>query len=485
MFRETLFERRLIVRFTPSQADASRFKIFAVLWAIAILSHSFSYGSKLRLDEVILFFMAFVVIFRPGFLPIFLVLAGAQVVLAYRDLPNISNHYLFEMLVNLTILTAALCLMVDRRSRHISSDDLYHVFAPVVRIEAVILYFFVVLHKLNTGYLNSETSCAAEMYLRFVHTYPLFPATEWAKIAAMYGSIIVEAAIGLLLFSRRLWLAGIVIGIVFHTLLALEPGNVFFNFTTMLFALFFLFTPDNFIEALYETLASLNRFWTMVASHTLSRLLSRAVVYALIPALLFVLTFRRDLAPSLTSTHARIVWMVYAVCLAVIFAFAVRRMPPSSELRKGWYTLRYAVLALLPAAVIFNGMMPYLGLKTETSFAMFSNLYTEGGVSNHLFIPASWQLWDYQRDLVTVLDTSDRGLLDRAQSGWRWTYFEFRDLMRANPTRNIVYEYQGAVISLAEARENPDFVTPHPSLLRKLLYFRPVVGTVDNHVCTH
>ena len=48
------------------------------------------------------------------------------------------------------------------------------------------------------------------------------------------------------------------------------------------------------------------------------------------------------------------------------------------------------------AAFLLNGMAPYLGLKTEFSFAMFSNLRCEPW--RHLVIPASWRpfrAWRY------------------------------------------------------------------------------------------
>lgn len=51
-----------------------------------------------------------------------------------------------------------------------------------------------------------------------------------------------------------------------------------------------------------------------------------------------------------------------------------------------------------------NGAAPYLGLKTQSTWTMFSNLQVEGGRSNHFFIPC-WQPFSFLRDVVVVLDS--------------------------------------------------------------------------------
>merc|ERR1712113_392661 len=55
---------------------------------------------------------------------------------------------------------------------------------------------------------------------------------------------------------------------------------------------------------------------------------------------------------------------------------------------------------------VLNGASPYLGLKTQYTWSLFSNLRVEDGVSNHLFIPASSQLFGYTGECVTVMKTN-------------------------------------------------------------------------------
>eukprot|EP00746_Dinoflagellata_sp_MGD_P141815 gnl/MRDRNA2_/MRDRNA2_74861_c0_seq2.p1 gnl/MRDRNA2_/MRDRNA2_74861_c0~~gnl/MRDRNA2_/MRDRNA2_74861_c0_seq2.p1 ORF type:complete len:277 (+),score=19.44 gnl/MRDRNA2_/MRDRNA2_74861_c0_seq2:3-833(+) len=60
------------------------------------------------------------------------------------------------------------------------------------------------------------------------------------------------------------------------------------------------------------------------------------------------------------------------------------------------------------AIVVFglNCMAPYLGIKTHSTWTMFSNLRLENGVSNHFVVPASFQIFDELRDIVYVNSTN-------------------------------------------------------------------------------
>jgi len=85
---------------------------------------------------------------------------------------------------------------------------------------------------------------------------------------------------------------------------------------------------------------------------------------------------------------------------------------------------------LLTVLLVFNGLCPYVGLKTGSSFAMYSNLHTEGGICNHLFMPCgAIRIAHFQDDLVEILDSSQPDLRDAIAQPWRLTYFEFRRLL--------------------------------------------------------
>ena len=77
--------------------------------------------------------------------------------------------------------------------------------------------------------------------------------------------------------------------------------------------------------------------------------------------------------------------------------------------------------------VVINGALPYLGVKTETSSGMFSNLRTEGGRTNHLLIQRGLHLTKHADELVRIIDSEDHQLAELGKRGYRITWFEFRD----------------------------------------------------------
>jgi len=66
---------------------------------------------------------------------------------------------------------------------------------------------------------------------------------------------------------------------------------------------------------------------------------------------------------------------------------------------------------LIFAIVFFlNGFLPHLGIKNIQVLAMYSNLKTEGGASNHFIIPSSLQFFDNLNDLVEIKRSNIKGL---------------------------------------------------------------------------
>jgi hypothetical protein len=132
-------------------------------------------------------------------------------------------------------------------------------------------------------------------------------------------------------------------------------------------------------------------------------------------------------------------------------------------------------------------MAPYVGLKTETSWAMYSNLRTEVR-PNHLVVPASAKLFGYQDDLVEILDTTLPALRGYVGSDVRLTFFELQRLCRTTTDDFAVsYRRNGTDHTLAVVggvASDPVVCGPHPWLADALLRFRPVdVGA--HATCRH
>lgn len=432
-----------------------------------------SYSEPVQTITVVMFGLALSVLFRPSTQALFFALLIAHIAYVYGRLPHMPNHAVFAACVDLTILSAGAWQLLTRRTWRLNPDELYKSFASVVRIELLVLYFFVVFHKLNSGFFDREHSCGAFMYLRLAQEYPFLPSADWIRPWAIYLTILTEAVIPIMLVARGLRLAGLLLAFGFHFALAMDPGDVVFNFSAALLALFFLFLPDNFSQSLRSTLAPLRRAW-LQPPNRLVWFLSRTSVYLLASVLFASLIFRQAMATGLTQEASRAVWVVYAGLILTTFLATLLRHRVAWQSARQLLTVRSPWLLIFPALLIANGFLPYLGAKTETSFAMYSNLRTEGGQTNHWLMPASLQIWDYQRDLVKIHRVSVARIQRLANRGFQWTYFEFKWLMRDYPDASVVFERDGVVKRVKRVKDDPELMQPDSPMLRKMMKFRPV-----------
>jgi hypothetical protein len=197
------------------------------------------------------------------------------------------------------------------------------------------------------------------------------------------------------------------------------------------------------------------------------------------------LIFRDAIDTGMTYEASRLGWILYSGFVFAVFLMTFVRSQPRLQSARQLLTSPSPALLIFPALLVANGLLPYLGGKTETSFAMYSNLRTEGGVSNHWLIPPTVQVWGYQRDLVKIRHTSVRRIQRLANRGFQWTYFEFKAMMSEFPNASVTYERNGVVTSLRRVRDDPEFVRAEDTLMRKMLKFRPIAIDETRAPCIH
>lgn len=483
------------------EADASRrladraFAIFASLWAVAILFHQVAYPARhVGFFRYALTLAALWVLLRPSSVPRFVALAAAQIVLVLYYLPNfITNHSLFSFFVNLTVLSTFGYLVVRGKSLVVERGELLRTFAPAVRIELLILYFYAVLHKLNADFLNPATSCAMDHFTSLAGMYPFLPTSSWVSPLAIYGTLVIEAAIPLLLLFRRTRVAGVLLGLGFHYMLALNPQHRFYNFSAMVLAVYFLFLPFDYVGGLKPVLADWRAGRWLLAhaeSGALRRNFNRVVLaVGMVLLALFAVGFRpgayRWVSGGIIVMN-RGLWMLYGLAVMLVFVLVVRRWDAVRAIRGlDSMVLRPRWLVIFPLLVLFNGMSPYLGLKTETSFVMFSNLATEGGRWNHLLISERFRLSRYQDDLVEIEESSIAYLQRVANDGHLLPYLELRRRMFERPSASVTYVRNGERRVVLQAGDDPELSQPLPLLVRKFYRFRSVDMTELGTRCSH
>lgn len=463
-----------------SMADATRYAIFCVLWAIATLFHmaqSRIYTSQLH--YVLLTLAAIALILKPASVLRLLTFIALQLYEVLFTLPNISNHWVFTTFVNLTIMQALFYLVIKKGTFQIDRVDFIRLFAPVVRVELLLLYFFVVLHKLNWDFLAPASSCAVLLY-KAQHLEALLPASSALMVANIYLTLFIETLIPLLLFFRITRNAGLFIGLCFHCVIAFNSYNGFYDFSSMVFAIYFLFTDYKFSNNVASIYWKNRSRWSKIKQQFAHfSILNVFVWVALFSSALLIL----KLVSKAFVDYSQGLWGAYSFLFILIFILSLRKnnQPKSSPV----FSVQSGAFLLFPVIVFLNGISPYLGLKTEYSFAMFSNLRTEGGITNHLFIPVSAQVFGFQ-DMVEIVSSSDPELQKIADENKLLTFFQFKNHVADHHPAYVRYVRNGQphTFALATTPANDELLHKSFPLLRKTMRFR-LINKVGSQPCQH
>lgn len=469
------------MKIPANTADSWRFSVFAVLVSLAVLAWHAHERTPFGMDwQTVGFIAALVVLVRP-FSPIaFMALGVSETLAILIALPWTNNNRLLHLFVFATIVLTGLYVFVRSGFRKMDAGEWMYQFQPLLRLVLVIVYGLSAWQKLNWDFFNPQYSCAVLEAGRI----PLLPvagsAIRWVLIGGTIGT---EISLPLLLSVRRTRNFAVCFGVLFHVALA----YTFYSFSVTMIALLFLFAPDGFIDAAIE-------FWrvhkgSITATVTASGFIILAVLAYLSVAKIGQLLTQIRQAPNVLDI-LRNLWREtgYRVCFGLTALFALPagflfwlswHRPAAVQPSAHCYRPIPAPFWILPALLLFDGANPYLGLKTETSFAMYSNLRTEGGTTNHLIWRQPLSLASYQEDLVQILDSNDASLRAEAQPDLLVTFFTLRQSISKladQGVRNISISYarRGKTIRVEKAESDPDLSTRPPWIERKFLIFREI-----------
>src|SRR3972149_1433923 len=300
----------------------------------APLPQNFSALSLNNLTKLVFVFLCIWAILKPSSLFRSIPFFAYTLLAIVMTLPLVPNHIFVQIIILTTILACFIYSIIKERS-NFTKTKFYELFASVLRLELIIIYFWAAFHKLNTGFLNYRISCATVQIFNFKDMIPFFPTPDWFIYINPYLTLLIEGLIPILLIIPKTRIYGLILGFCFH------------------FIFGFLYTS-------------------------------------------------------------------FCIFLGITFIyFVVRRL---KELRIGErlvFIPQKKWLLIFPAIVFLNGLLPYIGLKNIQVFAMFSNLQTEGGKTNHLLIPSSFQLFNNLEDLVSIKRSNNKALNQFSQGVFR------------------------------------------------------------------
>ncbi|WP_207432125.1 hypothetical protein [Sabulibacter ruber] len=448
-----------------------KYKIFCCVWAIASIFHMANYnGFTLNFTFFLLTSAAVALMAKPSSIVRLLIFACMQIFRVGLDLPGVSNHWLLTSFVNLTIIHSFLYLVIKRKTFYIDKVEFLETFAPLVKIEVIVLYFYAVFHKLNAGFFDTEFSCAVRFLLVQNNYYNILPSDKYLLTLNIYATLVIESLIPLLLLFRKTRYVGILVGLVFHFIIAYNPINGFYDFSSFVFALYFLFTSNSFSSKINTLYTKAIRRKVALKNQLLQFNLVNFTLFAF--SIVFVMILVYVYNKAFQDYFRHILWTTYGLAFIIIFAMSMGTKEKKEE--KNPFAISHYSLILIPLIVFLNGLCPYLGLKTESSYAMFSNLRTEDGISNHFIIPASVQVFDYQKDIVEVVSSSEYHLQHLADEKKLVPYFQFRRFVRMERPEYVKYIRNGKpyTFELSKASANHELFQKSNYFMEKVMYYR-------------
>ncbi|MGH3786617.1 MAG: hypothetical protein ACRDRG_08710 [Pseudonocardiaceae bacterium] len=449
--------------------------LFASLWAAAALFHVlasgrtvdiFSNPTTLGFSLVILAICAMWLLVRPAQnLPLMLV-AVLGLITTWLEAPILGNHWLLVAFVDLGLLLSAASTMRDGR---INRNKTAEVFLPLARWCLVLFYSFAAFAKLNSAFFDTAVSCSTYYFDETARSLgvnaPLVVVGDLASLLP-YAVAMIELSIPILLFNRRTRIFAVVLGLVFHSLIALDRIHLFVDFSSVLVALFVLFLPNQF------------------AASALGFLKARG---AWLPALWAAGAGLVLAAPWVGSNsftlHAFLegrlsLWYIFdAAILMGVVIWLVRHREHDLEHP---FTVRgkgAVWLAVVPVLLVLNGLLPYFELRTAYAYNMYSNLRMVDGESNHFIIRSSLPLANRQADLVKVVYSDDPGLAAYAANNYLLPWDSFRAYLARHPEITVVYERGDKGYVIDRVSNYPELSTSPPLLARKLFALRAVDGS--------
>ena len=482
--------------------DHASLSIFSALWAVGALFHLAKWSLWADTPSNLAMMVAAVMVLaRPGASLPLAGLFATQVWALAREMPHTSNHLFLAGLVGALGLLAIGRLLL--RSNGVPTPGaLYRDFAPPARVTALLVLFLAGFHKLNADWFQPEVSCGAEFYRAVVGRVPLLPEVAWAEWTAIVGAIVIELVAPFLLLSRRLRAAGLLISLVFLYAVGITG---FFNFAAIAAALLALFAPANMGELLCagcERRSPCRRIRSLALSPKVGRAVEMGVMVVAGTAIVVTLArpwaghipdpmLVRELSSGrrpMLSYAFEAAWWAFGLGLAAALLIGLRsgvaRWPSATALLKH----PAPALSVIPLLTFLSGVSPYFGLKTEVSFAMFSNLRTETR-PNHLVVRRPADLLGLQGDLVAIESSSDSELQQIAERGYLVPLIELRAYVRARtrasgPDFTLTYVRNGRWREVERAGRDPELTRPGPALARALVAFRPVSVEGPNR-CRH
>lgn len=479
-------------RLTLADADASASDgliTFSVMWAVALIFSVVSHytdlilanGFKIAVLEYAVLAICAAVILRPRRLGLLLLLAGAMAIQYLYRLPVASNNQTIAFFMDAAIVAVVVAAWRMQGSAQEIRIEVYERLRVVARLLLATMYFYGIFHKINTDFLDPNASCAVALYRPLTHSFGL-EDNLFGRYGSIASTFIVEGITLVCLFWRRYFAVGLILALVFHYIIPISAFSWYMDFSSLVFALYTLSVPREVSVAFYSRAAALLRRFPSPSAGGAAILL---LVLAFLGASMLSTALRGRLGPTdisdMMAWHSSwiVIWaMVGGIAMVLLTRAALDALPYrgiASPPRPAW-------IYIFPGVLFLSCLSPYLGLKTESSIAMFSNLHTEGGTTNHLVFTRPLYIADYQKEVAMIEGSSGASMQNMADRRLGIVRYELEKWLNNHPKDWVTFTMGGRRYEHATAGTFPTHA--HNLIERRLLTFKPV-DVARPKLCTH
>ena len=316
----------------------------------------------------------------------------------FEKYPRLANHstLLFFLNIYFLVFTTYKYIFIKNHD-FISENDFL-----LLRWVLILVYFFTGFHKLNFDFLFSENSCANWYHNKLLFLFLDEVVKPYPQIIYFISPFLVvcfEIIESFLLMFKKTQLFSLYSFLLLHFYLSLGG---FFDFAIVCISLMIAFVPvNNYNNNAQIILKKINLKFLKF---------SRLELYSYFLIIISLsIYFEREYEILQNENHRYIVFIsgtFYIVNLVFLSWDFIKIAYSQKILRWNSENLFYKVpirIYFCLSFLFFHGFQNYLGLSTAGTFAMFSNLRTEGGSSNHLLLKNNpLEFFDYQKDLVYI-----------------------------------------------------------------------------------
>ena len=485
-----------------------RFQAFAVAWALwTIARYTATAGQYIKQGDMSWSYvipgvmLSGLVLSRPSSIGRLTTLMLFTAIVCLLELPFKANQQLLALGTCMLVTFGILCSVRHFRDREMQRRHAFTLFAPSIRICVIVVYSWAFIHKLNHDYFGDD-GCAFFFYELILDKYGLQSLTNMFGDALSRETFIffvisivillAEGAIAVLLVFQRTLRVALVLMLLAHLLFMVIPDNFVGSFSATMWAMAACFVPNSVWLRTRDFLRRLPvsprppSTWSWLGISLLIGIVLIACAFAF-PKL-------TRYAPLISTGLIIMLWAPVALMMLFIILKSPKSSWKSESPRTGAYWIPSACrwTLVIPTLMFTCGLMLYTDIRNETGFAMFSNLRSDPGGSNHFFIPRIAVMNDGNDRGVTILETDNPRFNlfmndGRRRYPSRLTWFELRRMITAEQGDiAITYQRDGEEVVTVTRGLNPDdpvfeAVGPFESRLRLFT----TIPTTDGCPCRH